>query len=111
MCAYSEEYLSNVFEVDRRADYQPAPWERSGSPPSPPSSASLSLLVPGTAAARTITVGGELTGPALYTISFAGPTATIANAELAGPNATVAPVDGRIVRWRMGPSRGPTPID
>lgn len=64
------------------------------------------LLVPGTAAARTITLGGELTGPTSFTISFAGPTGTIANGVLTGPNATVAPVDGRIVRWRMGPQPG-----
>jgi hypothetical protein len=64
------------------------------------------LLVPGTAAARTITVGGELTGPTPDTITFSGPTATIANGELTGPNATVAPVDGRVVRWRVGPQPG-----
>lgn len=64
------------------------------------------LLVPGAAAARTITVGSEMAGPAPHVISFSGPTATIANAALAGLNPTVAPVDGRIVRWRMGPQPG-----
>lgn len=59
------------------------------------------LLVPGTAAARTITVGPELAGPWTLNTIFSGPTATIANAEPIGPNPAVAPVDGRVVRWRM----------
>jgi hypothetical protein len=64
------------------------------------------LLVPGTAAARTITIGSELTGPTNLVVEFSGPSATVANAALAGPNPVAAPVDGRIVRWRLGSQPG-----
>jgi len=66
----------------------------------------LALLGPGSAVARTITVGSEMIGPMPHLISFSGPTATIANANLAGPNPAAAPVDGRIVRWRVARQPG-----
>jgi len=66
----------------------------------------LALLVPGAAEARTITVGSEMSGPLPHLISFSGPTATIANADLIGPNPAAAPVDGRIVRWRVARQPG-----
>lgn len=66
----------------------------------------LAALLAPAAGARTILVGGELTGPANNTASFVGSSATIANALLPGPNPTAAPVDGRVVRWRLGPQPG-----
>lgn len=64
------------------------------------------LLVPGTAAARTIAVGGELSGPTSLTVIFSGQNATIANTVATGPDPIAAPFDGQIVRWRMAPQAG-----
>ncbi|MBS1884767.1 MAG: IPT/TIG domain-containing protein [Actinobacteria bacterium] len=65
------------------------------------------LLAPGNAAAGTVTLGSELITPQTMTTIFSGSTVTVANPEPLGPR-TVAfsPVDGRIVRWRLGPQSG-----
>lgn len=65
------------------------------------------LLVPGPAAARTITLGSEMIRPLTSTTIFSGPNVTIANPRPEGPNNPgFAPVDGQIVRWRLATQPG-----
>ncbi|MGH2936547.1 MAG: IPT/TIG domain-containing protein [Solirubrobacterales bacterium] len=61
------------------------------------------LLVPGNAAAQTITVGSELVAPFTSNATFSGNSVTVANPQPVGPFVRAfSPVDGTVVRWRLG---------
>lgn len=62
------------------------------------------ILAPAAIAAPTITVGSSLITKPTITQPFSGASVTVANASLADPEAhAVSPVDGTVVRWRLGP--------
>ena len=64
----------------------------------------LFLVAPMGAQARTITVGSPLTGDFGVGVTFLHSSVTLANAALVNPEAnTVSPVDGVVLRWRLGP--------
>jgi IPT/TIG domain len=62
------------------------------------------LLAPAAGAAPTITVGSSLITAPTISQSFSGGLVTVANGSVADPEAhAVSPVDGTVVRWRLGP--------
>jgi hypothetical protein len=62
------------------------------------------LLAPAAGAATTITVGSSLITSPTISQSFSGGSVTVANGSVADPEAlAVSPVDGTVVRWRLGP--------
>jgi hypothetical protein len=65
------------------------------------------LLAPAADAATTITVGSSLITKPTINESFSGNSVTVANATVSDPEArAVSPVDGAVVRWRLGPQPG-----
>ncbi len=64
------------------------------------------LLAPTASAATTITVGSSLITEPTMNESFSGTSVTVANGSVADPEArAVSPVDGAVVRWRLGPQQ------
>jgi IPT/TIG domain len=64
------------------------------------------VLAPAAIAAPTITVGSSLITEPTMKESFSGNSVTVANASVADPDALAAsPVDGTVVRWRLGPQQ------
>jgi hypothetical protein len=62
------------------------------------------LLAPAAGAATTITVGSSLVTAPTVNESFSGGSVTVANASVSDPEArAVSPVNGTVVRWRLGP--------
>jgi hypothetical protein len=65
------------------------------------------VLAPAAVAAPTITVGSSLITEPTMKESFSGTSVTVANGALSDPEArAVSPVDGAVVRWRLGPQPG-----
>jgi IPT/TIG domain len=62
------------------------------------------LLAPAAGAAPTITIGSSLITQPTQNESFSGNSVTVANGTVSDPEArAVSPVDGAVVRWRLGP--------
>jgi IPT/TIG domain len=65
------------------------------------------VLAPAADAAPSITIGSSLITQPTINESFTGNSVTVANGVVSDPEArAVSPVDGAVVRWRLGPQSG-----